>query len=267
MPDNQDNFFELIDSHAHLDMSHYGNDRDETIRRSHLAGIVHIINAGIDLPSSLKAVELTQQYDFISAAVGIHPQESKDTGLDEIEQIVELARKSRVVAIGEIGLDFFRDYSPHAKQIEVFKWQLEIAVRLNLPVAIHCRQAEATLISTLEAWLNQSPSRQPGVIHCFSGNLETAQTYLSMGFYISLGAYIGYPSSKIFQKVVRQLPLERLLLETDCPFLPPQKHRGQRNEPGYVVETAKELARIKETTMEEVAQQTTNNARELFNFD
>jgi TatD DNase family protein len=267
MPDNQDNFFELIDSHAHLDMSHYGNDRDETIRRSHLAGIVHIINAGIDLPSSLKAVELTQQYDFISAAVGIHPQESKDTGSDEIEQIVELARKSRVAAIGEIGLDFFRDYSPHAKQIEVFKRQLEIAVMLKLPVVIHCRQAEAILISILEAWLCQFPSNHPGVIHCFSGNLETAQTYLSLGFYISLGAYIGYPSSKIFQKVVRQLPLDRLLLETDCPFLPPQSHRGQRNEPGYLIETAREMARIKDIRLEEVAQQTTKNARELFNFD
>ncbi len=266
MPHNQPRIIELIDTHAHLDMPHFAEDLDETIHRARHAGIARIINVGIDLSSSLKTVELTHRYDFLSAAVGVHPQESKTATVDEMERLAELARQPGVIAIGEIGLDFFRDYSPREKQVEIFERQLELAAVIGLPVIVHCRQAESVLTSVLETWTQRHPCSRRGVIHCFSGNLETAQSYVRLGFYISLGAYIGYPSSKAFQEVIKHLPLERLLLETDCPFLPPQNQRGKRNEPAYMIETAMKLSEIKGLRLEETAQLTTSNAKKLFNL-
>jgi TatD DNase family protein len=171
-----------------------------------------------------------------------------------------------VVAIGEIGLDYYREYAPHEHQIKVLQWQLALADEMQLPVIIHCRQAEKEIIDILSDWrMRQSPSsRLPGVIHCFNGTLKLAENYLKLGFYISLGAYIGYPSSKDFREVVKQLPMDRLLIETDCPFLPPQSHRGQRNEPICVLEIAKELAKINGLSLEVVASQTSDNAKRLF---
>jgi len=256
----------LIDSHAHLDMSRFDADRDEVIGRASEAGVTRVINVGIDLASSQKAIETAQRYPVILAAVGIHPQEVKNISENEIGTLADLARKSAVVAIGEIGLDFYRDYAPHEQQIKALKLQLALADEANLPVIIHCRQAEQETITILTEWRakHSSSSRPPGVIHCFNGSLKLAKKYLQLGFYISLGAYIGYPSSRTFREVVKQLPLDRLLIETDCPFLPPQSRQGQRNEPAYVVETAKELANIKGMSLEGVAALTSANAERLF---
>lgn len=256
----------LVDNHAHLDMPRFNADRDEVIGRAWMAGVTNIVSVGTDLASSRKATEIASQYPEVWAAVGIHPQEAKSITRGDIETLAELAHKPKVVTIGEIGLDFYRDYAPHEKQIEILKWQLGLATRLKLPVVVHCRQAEAELMPILSEWLNKNPTNNPGVIHCFSGTLATAQAYLKTGFYLGLGAYISYPSSKALREVVKQLPVDRLLLETDCPFLPPQSQRGQRNEPAYVVETAKELARIKEVGLEEVAEKTAENASGLFNI-
>lgn len=256
----------LIDSHAHLDMSQFDTDRDEVIQRAEQSGLTSIINAGIDLASSLKSFELSQACRIIYAAVGIHPQESTTISQKDITSLSLLAQKPKVVAIGEIGLDFYHDYAPHEQQIRVLQWQLALADETNLPVIIHSRQADKETLSILADWRMKCTfaSRIPGVIHCFNGNIELAEKYLELGFYISLGSYIGYPSSKSFREVVRQLPVEKLLIETDCPFLPPQSHRGHRNEPSYVVEAAKELANIKELSIEVITAHTSENARRLF---
>jgi TatD DNase family protein len=260
------NAIRLIDSHAHLDMSRFDADRDEVIQRASEAGVTSIINVGIDLASSKKTSDMAQRYPTVLAAVGIHPQEAKDISEKDINVLSKLSRKPRVVAIGEIGLNFYREYALHEKQIKVLQRQLSLARTVNLPVIIHCRQAEKEMVTLLTDWrARQNPtSRPPGVIHCFNSDLELANTYLKLGFYISLGAYIGYSSSKAFREVVKQLPMDRLLIETDSPFLPPQSHRGERNEPAYVVETAKELAAIKGLSFEVVAGTTSINAKRLF---
>jgi TatD DNase family protein len=256
----------LIDSHAHLDMEQFDADRKEVIERAEQAGVTSILNVGIDIASSRKAVELSQQYHANMAAAGIHPQETNQTTKQGMTEISQIARDPLVVAIGEIGLDFHRDYSPHEQQIKILKWQLALADELRKPVIIHCRQAEKEMLSILTDWRSgcDSSPRLAGVIHCFSGTLEMANSYLELGFYISLGAYIGYPSSRSLREVIKALPMDKLLIETDCPFLPPQSHRGERNEPAYVVETAKELAEIKGISLEIVADGISANAKRLF---
>jgi len=257
----------FIDTHAHLDMEHFDADRESVIERARVAGLTGIVTVGIDMASSGQAIALAESHPGIWAAVGIHPQEAGKCRPDDIEKLAGLATSPGVAAIGEIGLDFFRDYAPHAAQLALLERQLELASRLKLPVVIHCRSAEHTLLPLLSAWTGRGGLPSPGVIHCFSGNLETAETYLGMGFYISLGGYIGYPSSKELRQVIRSLPLDRLLLETDCPFLPPQSRRGQRNEPAYLVETAGYLAEIKGLGIAEAAAVTTANAVRLFKLE
>jgi TatD DNase family protein len=255
---------QLIDSHAHLDMAQFDEDRSEAISRAVQAGVKFIVSVGTDIPSSHRAVELAKEYPELVAAVGIHPQETKDITPEDIANLAGLAKLPGIAAIGEIGLDFYRDYSPHDKQIEILKQQLELASSLKLPVIIHSRQAETAIVPVLREWLINNPTAQPGVIHCFMNDLPLAKTYLEMGFSISLGAYMCYSSSKALREVVKELPLEKILVETDSPFLPPQALRGKRNEPACVAKTAEELARIKGVSFEEIAAKTTENAARLF---
>ena len=258
----------LVDTHAHLDMQHFDNDREEVIARAVKAGVNTIITVGIDLESSKKAMGLAGKHPQVLAAVGIHPQESKQVNKEDISTLEKMAKHPKVVAIGETGLDYYRDYAPHEKQIEVLKWQLELADKMKLPVVIHCRQAEKDMLGILREWTsNKSKSEQsPGLIHCFSGSSDTVHQYLDMGFYISLGGYIGYPSSRKDQGVIKEIPLNRLLLETDAPFMPPQAYRGKRNEPVYVAITAGVLANIISVPLETVARETTQNAYRLFGW-
>ncbi len=255
---------ELIDTHAHLDMAHFSGNLDEVVARARDAEVKRIICNGIDPSSSREAIQLAHQYHEVFAAVGIHPEEARRTTRQDIEDIAILAKDSRVVAIGEIGLDFYRDYGPREKQLEVFQWQLDLARRLDMPVVIHSRQADDALVPLLSTWQKEHRAACPGVIHCYNGSVENARAYIDLGFYISFGCYIGYPPAKAARMVVEQLPIERLLLETDSPFLPPQSHRGERNEPAYVVEAANELARLKGLGAEEVARVTTTNAERVF---
>jgi TatD DNase family protein len=257
----------FIDGHAHLDMERFDADRDVVVERAKNAGLVRIVNVGIDLASSRQSIELSKRYPIIAAAVGIHPQDSKGITKDDIAELRELAQASAVVAIGEIGLDFHHDHSPHEQQLDVLKWQLELAQELNKPVVIHERQAQKETLEVLTAWCGgRKMKTSPGVIHCFSEGLAQGKAYLDLGFYLSVGAYVGYPSSKSLREVVKQLPLERLLIETDSPFLPPQAHRGQRNEPAYVVEAAKAIAEVRGISLQEVARATTQNAVRVFNL-
>jgi len=259
------NAIRLIDSHAHLDMSRFDADRDEVIQRAAQSGVTRVINVGIDLASSQKTIEMAQRYHAFLAAVGVHPQECTRITEKDVTALSHLARRPQVVAIGEIGLDFYREYAPHEHQIKVLQWQLDLADKVQLPVIIHCRQAEKEMLEVLTDWrARHSSTKSAGVIHCFNGTLKLAENYLNLGFYISIGAYIGYPSSKAFREILKYLPMDRLLIETDCPFLPPQSRRGERNEPGYVVETAKELAEINGLSLEVVASHTLDNTKRLF---
>lgn len=259
----------LIDTHAHLDMTEFDEDRAEMIARALDAGVGNIITAGTDLESSKKAIEISELYPGIYAAVGIHPQEAATISEADMKQIGELARHPRVVAIGETGLDFYRNYAPKTRQIQALKWHLALAAELDIPVVIHCRQAEADMLEVLHSCIldyGDKHGQYRGVIHCFSGDANMAKEYLNMGFYLSLGGYIGYPSSKGTHNAIRSIPEERLLVETDSPFLPPQSHRGKRNEPAYVPLTVRVLATIKEESYEAIAKVTTQNAQRLFHL-
>ena len=255
----------LTDSHAHLTVSEYCHDLDEIISRAQKSQMYRLINMGTNLQDSQEGIEIAHRHDFILTTVGIHPQESFGITEKEIEKIELMAKDSRVIAIGEIGLDYYREYVSHAQQISVFQQQLALAQKQKLPVVIHSRQAEEDTQKILSEWASSQSSKEKlGAIHCFNGSLGIALYYIRMGFYISLGAYIGYPSSKALREVVRQLPLESILLETDCPYLPPQGKRGQRNEPSYIEATARELSIILQKSSEEIATVTTENCRNLF---
>ena len=257
----------IVDTHAHLDMEPFNKDRAEVIARALESGVSTIITIGTDLESSRKAIELAEEYPEVLATVGFHPHEADGVKEEDIAKLAKIAVHPRVMAIGEIGLDFYRDYSPREAQLQVLKWQLELAVKLALPVVIHCRQAEKDMLTVLREWISghKEPSGRPrGVIHCFNGDADTARHYLDMGFFISLGGYIGYPSSHNMLKVIRDIPPDRLVVETDCPFLPPHSHRGQRNEPAYLPLTVASLAEIRQVSIETVARETTRNAHRLF---
>jgi len=259
----------IIDTHAHLYMPQFDRDRAEVINRAREAGIAAIVNVGIDLKSSEYAVKLAEVNPGVFAAVGIHPHEVASVSKVDIKRLIDMAHQKKVVAIGEIGLDYYRSHSPRETQHRVLEWQLEVAGESRLPVVIHSRQAERDMVAVLKKWTASAQPRDDGirgVIHCFSGSIETARQYLDMGFHISLGAYIGYPTSKSSHATIRALPLDRLLIETDSPFLPPQSRRGQRNEPSYLPVTVTALAEIKGVSPEVIAQETTANARRVFHL-
>ena len=249
----------LIDSHAHLEMEDFDRDRSEVIRRAGQAGVDLIITVGTTLNDCGKAVSLTRQYEAVYAAIGIHPHEVKDIDEKSYDNIKEMANADKVVAYGEIGLDFFRNLSPRDIQIRRFGEQLELASELELPVIIHDREAHKETLDMLRSW-----NGKPGVIHCFSGDYRMAKKCLDMGFYISIPGAITFGKSEKLQEVVRQVPIACLLLETDAPYLTPHPYRGKRNEPAHVIHTARKVAEIKNLSLEDVASITSRNSRTVF---
>lgn len=251
----------LIDSHAHLEMKEFDSDREEVIKRAGSEGVDFIVTVGTNLKLSLKAVALADQYENIYATVGIHPHDAAKTEKNALDALKELAgaHRQKVVAYGEIGLDFFRDISPREKQLEIFGRQLELAGELDLPVIIHDREAHKQTLETVKA----SGIRR-GVFHCFSGDYEMAKECLDLGFYISIPGVVTFDKARTIQDVVRHLPLSSMLLETDAPYLTPVPHRGKRNEPSFILHTAKKVAEIKKIPWEEVAQVTAGNTMNLF---
>jgi len=257
----------MFDSHAHLDVVEFDQDRDSVIDRALKMGVATIIVVGTDLKSSKKVVRLAEDRPEIKAAAGIDPSSAPGVTKADIAELSEIAASPEVVAIGEIGLDYYHGSSLKEAQQQTLRWQLDLAVKQQLPVILHCRKAEEDLLPLLRQWTTDTSKyeeRLSGVIHCFSGTTDTAREYLKMGFFISLGAYIGYPSSRRLAEVIRALPMEKILLETDCPYLPPQNHRGQRNEPAYLSLTVAALAEIRDVSMEVIARVTSENARNLF---
>lgn len=249
----------LIDSHAHLEMEQFDNDRQEVIERACLAGVEYVITVGTNPAFGEKAISIAKQYKNIFVSLGIHPHEAATADDKSLAQMAELACQPEVVAYGEIGLDFFRNLSPREKQIEVFSRQLEIARDLSLPVVIHDRDAHEQVLQ-----LVRSSGVQRGVFHCFSGDYALAQKCLDLGFYLSIPGTVTFDKAVKISDVVKKVPLEFLLLETDCPFLAPVPYRGRRNEPSFIIHTAKKVAQIKSLRWEDVADTTTRNALNLF---
>jgi TatD DNase family protein len=254
----------LIDSHAHLDLPEFAPDFDAVVRRAAAAGVAKIITIGIDLESSRQAVRLAAAHENVFAAVGIHPCDSATATDENLTALAALATSPGVVAIGETGLDFYHKPFSEAEQRKSLDFHLNLAVKTGLPVIIHSREADEAMAPLLSAWAAANPVHPKGVIHCFNGDTATSDSYLESGFYIALGGYVSYPSARKNHDIYRQIPLERLLLETDCPFLPPQAYRGQRNEPAYLMQTAEALADIRGITMEALARATTENVTRLF---
>jgi len=253
----------LIDSHAHLDMQDFDKDREEVLERASNGGITHIITIGIDLDSSRDAVGLANKYDFVYAAVAYHPHNAEGCDIQGLEKLVEVTSERKVVAWGEIGLDFFRRYSDPDDQSEIFLRQLEMAKDLELPVIIHDREAHNEVLAILT---KMGRGERRGVIHCFSGDLDLASAFIGLGYYISIPGTVTYKKASQVKDVAANIPLGRLLIETDSPFLAPVPKRGKRNEPLFVSFTAQEVARLRDIEFEEVARVTSENAQILFDL-
>ncbi|MDR1702627.1 MAG: TatD family hydrolase [Sporomusaceae bacterium] len=250
----------LFDSHAHLYDKRFAGELDAVLARAAAAGVSGMINVGADAKSSAQTVASAQKYSQIYAAVGIHPHDAKDAAEADYEQFALWAQDAKVVAIGEMGLDYHYDHSPRDVQKEVFIRQLDLARQLHLPVIIHDREAHADVLAIMK----KEAQGLAGVFHCFSGSREMAQEVLKMGFYLSLAGPLTFSNAVHLKEVAKYIPLERLLVETDCPYLTPHPHRGKRNEPAYVKLVAAEAARLKEIDFAELAEQTTANTKELF---
>lgn len=251
----------FIDTHAHLQDSCYDADREAVIRRAAEQGVRRILCIGIDVATSRQAVELAGAYEGVYATVGLHPHDAKTADADTFAALRRLAEHPKVVAIGEIGLDAYRDLSPRPMQEEVFRSLIQLAHEANLPLVIHNRDAHGNVLRILD---EEDGWACGGVMHCFSGTRGQAQIYLDRGFYLGLDGPVTFPNARELQALAAQLPLDRLLVETDCPYLTPHPHRGKRNEPGYVHLVAEKIAELQGKPLEEVARVTTANAEQLF---
>lgn len=252
----------FIDSHAHLEMKEFDRDRGEVIERAWAAGVETIVTVGTNLSLSRKALSIARQYENVYATIGIHPHDAAKADDKVLDELKLLAGDAKVVAYGEIGLDFFRNISPREKQIKIFATQLQIAKALDLPVVIHDRDAhEQTLTMVRDSGVRR------GVFHCFSGEWNMARKCIDLGFYISIPGVVTFEKSKVLREVARQVPADAILLETDCPYLTPEPHRGKRNEPSFMVHTAQKVADIRGVPIEELAAAATVNTRRLFGLD
>lgn len=251
----------IWDTHAHLDDPGYAEDFDEIIARIQSSGISRVTNVGYDLTSSERSVKLAQDYDFIYAAIGIHPHNAAEA-TDEIwAKLVLLAKQPKVLAWGEIGLDYYRDLSPRSVQKEVFIHQIELANEVGLPIVIHNRDAHQDVLEIVKT----HPPKFGGVFHCYSGSWEMAKVLLNQGFYLSFAGPLTYKNARHTVEVAVHAPMDRILVETDSPYLTPEPRRGKRNEPTYVREIVTKLAKIKNLSFEEIASQTMRNAETIFN--
>jgi len=254
----------LFDSHAHYHDERFANDRHEALMKAYADGVGHILAASTDIASSRQNIKLAGQYDFVYAAVGIHPHDAINANDESLEELAELALQSeKVVAIGEIGLDYFYDNSPRDVQKAWFVRQINLARELRKPVIVHDRDAHE---DTMHILVSEKASETGGVLHCYSGSVEMAREVLKNNFYISFGGAITFKNAKKSIEVVRYVPDDRLLIETDCPYLTPEPYRGRRNESGYVRLVAEKIAEIRNIGLDEVISKTAENAKRLFNI-
>lgn len=255
----------LIDTHTHLDDARYETDREAMIARARAAGVEAMISVGCDLSTSRSAVVLSDRYSFVFASIGVHPHEVKHIGDTWYDDFRQLAKNKKVVAYGEIGLDYHYNHSPQKIQRDRFREQIQLARELTLPIIIHTREAQEDTITILK---EEKASEVGGVFHCFSGDALLAKDALDLGFYLSFSGILTFQNATALREIAKNAPLDRVLIETDCPYLSPVPHRGKRNEPAYVEQVAKQLAAIhtdKQTlTPEEIGLITANNAKRLF---
>lgn len=253
----------LFDTHAHINDERFDEDRDLVISRARENDIEYILNPGADLETSIAAVNIANQNEKIYAAVGVHPHDVKDISEETIQELKKLSENKKVVAIGEIGLDYYYDNSPRDEQRKWFKRQIELAKEVNLPIIIHDRDAHGETFDILKEYDVGSTGC---VMHCYASSVEMAREYIKMGVYISIAGPVTFKNAKKTYEVAKEIPLEYLLVETDSPYLTPTPYRGKRNESAYVKLVAQKIAESKGITLEEVAHQTTLNAKKLFNI-
>lgn len=262
----------LTDTHCHLDFDAFSGDREQVLMRARATGLVRILNPGIDLETSRAAIQLAEKYSEVYAAVGVHPNSAMGWDKHTFKQLSVLASHPKVVAIGEIGLDYYRDRAPKDVQKQVFIEQLELAVEKELPVVLHNREASDDILNILKGWqaeLVKSGTKlavRPGVWHSFSASLEIVQQALLLGFNIGITGPVTFRNAPELQAIVKALPIERLLIETDAPFLTPHPLRGQRNEPSYVTRVAEKIAELMGLPLLTVTNITTANADRLFHW-
>ncbi len=257
----------MIDTHTHLDFKEFDHDREEVIKRFFENGGEKLINVGCDMHSSGRSIDLVRKYENIFASIGVHPHDANTVDEAVLNKLKELAVQPKVIAIGEIGLDYFRNLSPKEKQIKAFKIQIELAENHKKPIIIHCRDAYVELLEILKSY---KTSGWQGVIHCFLGSWQIAEELLKLGFYIGFTGAVTYvkritltSEPEIF-KVIKNMPLDKILIETDCPYLSPVPHRGERNEPLFVKYVAEKIAEVREVDVREIEKVTSGNARRLF---
>jgi TatD DNase family protein len=249
----------LIDTHAHIQMTEFDADREETLARAKAAGIDLMVTVGYHLEASQRAVEAAQRYSQVYASVGIHPHDARHYDEKTEQALRELAGSPKVVAIGEAGLDFYRDRSPRPAQIDAFRRQIHLAKERGLPLIVHDREAHQETMQILK-----EEQAEVVVLHCFSGDLAMAEEAWDRGYYTSIAGPVTYPKNEGLREVVRRARPDRLVLETDCPYLPPQAFRGQRNEPAHLLSTAHEVAGLLGMSLDELGRLTSENANRLF---
>lgn len=251
----------LFDTHVHLNADQFIEDREETINRALEAGVTRMVVVGFDEETIRLAIEIAETYDFIYAAVGWHPVDAIDYKESHLEWLEELTKHEKVVALGEMGLDYYWDTSPKDIQADVFRKQIHLAKKVNMPIIIHNREATADIIKILQ---EENAAEVGGIMHCYSATREELQACLEMNFYISLAGPVTFKNAKEVKEVAKVVPLDRLLIETDAPYLAPHPYRGKRNEPAYVKLVAEEIARLRGISLEDVSRITTENALKIF---
>ncbi|NIW44444.1 MAG: YchF/TatD family DNA exonuclease [candidate division Zixibacteria bacterium] len=262
----------LTDTHCHLDFDRFDADRARVIERAAQKGVSRILVPGIDLSSSRAAVALAEKFEMVYAAVGVHPNSGTTWQTNTKKNLVELADHPKVVAIGEIGLDYYRDWTPQPMQRKIFREQLDMAAEVGLPVVIHDREAHEAVIPALLEWQESldkeglALAKKPGVLHSYSGNIKQADLILIAGYYLGITGPVTFKNAVEVQEVARKAPEDRLLIETDGPFLTPHPHRGKRNEPSYVYYVAEKIAELRGVSPQKVGEFTSNNAKNLFSW-
>ncbi|MGC9935140.1 TatD family hydrolase [Priestia aryabhattai] len=254
----------LFDTHVHLNAEQYEDDLQEVINRALEKGVQNMVVVGFDEPTIKKAIQIAETYDFIYASVGWHPVDAIDVTDEHLAWIEELAQHPKVVALGEMGLDYHWDKSPKEVQKDVFRRQIRLARKVKLPIIIHNRDATEDVVTILK---EEHVEEVGGIMHCFTGSIEVAKQCMDMNMYISFGGPVTFKNAKKPKEVAAELPLDKLLIETDCPYLTPHPFRGKRNEPGYVSYVAEQIAELKGITYEELADITTANAKKLFGIN
>lgn len=250
----------LADTHAHLQWASFDKDREKVIRRARKVDVKYIVNIGFDLDGSREAIELAEKHEGLYATVGIHPHNASQLNENVLDKLRKLSGNPKAVAIGEIGLDYYRNLSPREAQKKAFEAQLILAEELGLPVVIHDREAH----TDTREMLSKFKGKVNGIMHCFSGSREMAEQCIKSDFYISFAGPVTFPNSHKLHEIAKRIDLNKILIETDSPWLAPQEMRGKRNEPAFLLFTAKKIAKLKGISVDELAEATTGNAKEIF---